>query len=41
MIYEREGYEEQTPIDEIWVRDGRGKMVRLEVDDDATDNTAQ
>ena len=41
MDFERESYEEHNPIDEIWVRDGRGKMVRLEVEDDATDDTAQ
>ena len=41
MDFEREGYEEQNPIDEIWVRDGRGKMVRLEVKDDVDDDTAQ
>ena len=41
MKFEREDYEEQNPIDEIWIRDGRGRMVRLEVEDDATDDTAQ
>jgi len=41
MKFEREDYEEQIPVDEIWIRDGRGKMVRLEVEDDATDDTAQ
>ena len=41
MDFEREGYEEQNPIDEIWVGDGRGKMGRLEVKDDVDDDTAQ
>lgn len=36
--YEIEGYEEENPIDTIWVRDGRGKMIQLEVEDDADDN---
>lgn len=35
---EHEGYEENNPTDEIWVRDGRGNMVKLEVEDDAGDN---
>lgn len=33
---------EYTPVelqkDEIYVRDGRGRFVRLEVEDDATDD---
>ena len=41
MEFEREGYEEQNPVDTIWVRDGRGNMIKLEVEDDATDDTAQ
>ena len=36
--YEAELYEEENPMDEIWVRDGRGKMIKLEVEDDATDD---
>lgn len=36
-IFEAEGYEEENPTDEIWVRDGRGRMIRLEVADDADD----
>ena len=36
--YEPECYSEESPIDTVWVRDGRGKMVRLEVEDDADDN---
>ena len=38
MEFEREGYEEENPMDEIWVRDGRGRMVRLEVEDDVDDD---
>lgn len=33
--FEREGYVEENPVDSVWVRDGRGRLVRLEVDDDA------
>lgn len=36
--YEIEGYEEENPVDTIWVRDGRGRMIQLEVEDDADDN---
>ena len=36
--YEAELYEEENPRDEIWVCDGRGKMIKLEVEDDATDD---
>lgn len=35
---EREGYTEENPVDTVWVRDGRGRLVRLEVDDDASDD---
>ena len=38
MEFEREGYEEEYPMDEIWVRDGRGKMIKLEVEDDVGDD---
>jgi len=39
MKYETEGYIEDTPADEIWEMDGRGDMIKLEVeDDDAGDN---
>lgn len=34
IIYETEGYVEENPTDEIWVMDGRGNMVKLEVPDD-------
>lgn len=36
--FEREGYTEENPVDTVWVRDGRGRMVRLEVEDDASDD---
>lgn len=38
MKYETEGYTEENPMDEIWVMDGRGRMVKLEVDDDVVDD---
>ena len=38
MKYETEGYTEENPMDEIWVMDGKGNMVKLEVDDDADDD---
>ena len=39
MKFENEGYFEENPMDEIWVLDGRGNMIKLEVeDDDADDN---
>lgn len=36
--FEREGYVEENPVDSVWVRDGRGRLVKLEVDDDASDD---
>lgn len=36
--FEPETYEEENPVDTVWVRDGRGQMMRLEVEDDADDN---
>ena len=38
MDFEREAYTEENPMDEIWVMDGRGQMVKLEVDDDVGDD---
>ena len=38
MDFEREAYIEENPVDEIWVMDGRGRMVKLEVDDDVGDD---
>lgn len=35
---EREGYEEGNAVDTVWVRDGRGKMIKLEVEDDVADD---
>lgn len=31
---ETEGYFEESPVDTIYVLDGRGRMVKLEVPDD-------
>ena len=36
--FEREGYTEENPVDGVWVRDGRGRLVRLEVEDDVGDD---
>lgn len=36
--YEVDGYIEDNAVDTVWVRDGRGKMIKLEVDDDVDDN---
>lgn len=36
--FEPETYEEENPVDTVLVRDGRGKMIQLEVEDDADDN---
>ena len=36
--YEIEGYSEDNPVDAVWVRDGRGQMIKLEVEDDVTDD---
>jgi hypothetical protein len=36
--YETEGYSEDNPVDTVWVRDGRGKMIKLEVEDDVADD---
>ena len=38
MKYEAEGYVEENPADEIWELDGRGRMVKVEVEDDAGDD---
>lgn len=38
IVYEPETYDEEKPVDTIWVRDGRGKMIQLEVEDDVADN---
>ncbi len=36
--YEPETYEEENPVDTVWVRDGRGQMIQLEVEDDVADD---
>ena len=36
--YEVEGYNEENAVDTVWVRDGRGKMIKLEVEDDVADD---
>lgn len=36
--YEDETYKEENSVDTVWVRDGRGKMIQLEVDDDVDDD---
>lgn len=36
--YETEGYTEDNAVDTVWVRDGRGKMIKLEVEDDVADD---
>ena len=36
--FEPETYEEENPVDTVWMRDGRGKMIKLEVEDDVTDD---
>lgn len=38
MDFEREYTPAEPQIDEIWVIDGRGQMIRLEVDDDVEDD---
>lgn len=37
-LYEPETYEEENPVDTVWVRDGRGQMIKLEVEDDVADD---
>jgi hypothetical protein len=36
--YEPETYEEENSVDTVWMRDGRGKMIKLEVEDDVADD---
>jgi len=38
IIYEAETYDEADAVDTVWVRDGRGKMIKLEVEDDVADD---
>jgi hypothetical protein len=37
-IFEVEGTPDELQVDTIWVLNGRGEMVKLEVDDDAGDD---
>lgn len=36
--FEAEYTPTEPQTDAVWVRDGRGRLVRLEVDDDASDD---
>lgn len=36
--FEREYTPAEPQVDEVYVTDGRGKLVELEVEDDASDN---
>ena len=36
--FEREGYIEENPVDAVWVRDGKGRLILLEVEDDASND---
>ena len=38
VILEAEGYCEESPVDEIYVRNADGRMVKLEVADDVADD---
>lgn len=38
MEYEREYTPTEPQTDEVWVIDGKGKMIRLEVEDDVADD---
>ena len=37
IIYEQEGFPEEPQVDTVWVLDGRGRMVAMEVADDVGD----
>lgn len=37
VIYEHEGFPDEPQVDMVWVLDGRGRMVAVEVDDDVGD----
>ena len=37
-IYEAEYTPAEPQTDAVWVMDGRGKMVKVEVEDDASDD---
>ena len=38
MTYESEYTPTEPQVDEIWVIDGRGNLVKLEVEDDVADD---
>ena len=38
MEYEQEYTPTEPQTDEVWVIDGKGKMIRLEVEDDVADD---
>lgn len=38
MEYEREYTPTEPQTDEVWVMDGKGHMIRLEVEDDVADD---
>ena len=35
IVYEVEGSPDEPQTDEVWVRDGKGRPIQLEVADDA------
>lgn len=37
IVYEQEGYPDEPQVDTVWVLDGRGRMVTMEVADDVGD----
>ena len=37
-IYEREGMPDEPQVDTMWVLDGRGRLVEVEVPDDVEDD---
>ena len=38
MLYENEGFPKEPQEDAIWVLNGRGELVKVEVEDDAGDD---
>lgn len=37
IVYEQEGFPDEPQVDTVWVLDGRGRMVTMEVADDVGD----
>ena len=37
IVYEQEGFPDEPQADTVWVLDGRGRMVTMEVADDVGD----